>query len=67
MFFKIMYFLSSEWELVSVCTEDDKKAYLFFMVIGSRCKTFAFTSESSSGACTVVSVVCLKYVGRFLF
>ena len=49
-----MYFLSSELEFVSICTGDSRKAYLFFMVIGSRCKTFAFTSESSSGACMAV-------------
>lgn len=53
-----MYFLSSEWEFASVCT-GNREAYFFFMVIGSRCKPFAFASESLSGVCTAVSVVCL--------
>lgn len=58
-----MCFLSGEWEFVLVCAEDDRKVDLFVVVIchGSRCKILAFTSESSPGACTAVSVVCLKY------
>lgn len=57
-FWETMYFLSADFVLV--CTGNCREAYFFFMVIGSRCEPFAFTSESLSGVCTAVSVVCLK-------
>lgn len=62
-FWKTMYFLSSDWKFVLVCT-GSREAYFFFMVIGSRCKPFAFTSESLSGVCMAVNIVCLTWSGH---
>lgn len=55
-----MSFLSGEWEFVLVHKGNSREDYFFFMEIGSRSEPLAFTSESLSGVCTAVGVVCLK-------